>query len=139
MERKKRKSGQYLRRYSIINTANNQSKTSTKKESYENGLSKIFSSPPSHLGYKNDIESLLNELELKNDQLLNFVISSLSKIVRNKNEIKIIASYLYLMPNFIKLLKGKNKEKKEQDILKDLLNLSQSISYEKHQKDSIFF
>ena len=137
MERKKRKSGQYLRRYSIINTANNQSKTSTKKESYENGLSKIFSSPPSHLGYKNDIESLLNELELKNDQLLNFVISSLSKIVRNKNEIKIIASYLYLMPNFIKLLKGKNKEKKEQDILKDLLNLSQSISYEKHQKDSI--
>ena len=137
MEKTQRKSLKYAKRHSILKQSNNQSKSNSQKESYEIGLSKIFSSPPSHLGYTYDIESLINELELKNDQLLSYVISSLSKIVRNKNEIKIIASYLYLMPNFIKLLKGQDIDKKEQDILKDLLTLSQSISYEKHQKDTI--
>ena len=127
----------FSKKISVYRLPANQQKMSVQRESYENGLIKIFSSPPSHLGYKYDIESLINELGLKNDEILYFTISSLSKIARNKNEINIIASYLYLMPNIIKLLKGKDTDKKEQDILKDLLNLSQSMAYEKYQSDSI--
>ena len=42
------------------------------------------------------------------------------------------------MPNLIKLLKGNNESNKtEQDILKDLLNLSRSITYEKYEKNHI--
>ena len=137
MDKPLRKSYQYAKRHSIIKPSNNNSKITAQKESYEKGLSNIFSSPPSHLGYSYSIESLINELELKNEQLLNYTISSLSKIVRNKNETRIIASYLYLMPNFIKLLKGQEINKKEEDILKELLNLSQSMSYEKYQQESI--
>ena len=137
MEKSFRKSSQYAKRHSILKPTNNHSKITAQKESYEKGLSDIFSSPPSHLGYSYNIESLINELELKNDQLLNYTISSMSKIVRNKNETRIIASYLYLMPNFIKLLKGQEINKKEEDILKELLNLSQSMSYEKYQQESI--
>jgi len=87
--------------------ANLDYKVTTVGKIYEDGLNRIFSQPPSHLGYKNDIEALLNELGLKMEELLYLTISSLSKISRNKNEIKIIASYLYLMPDIIKLLKGK--------------------------------
>ena len=137
MDKPLRKSYQYAKRHSIIKPSNNNSKITAQKESYEKGLSNIFSSPPSHLGYSYSIESLINELELKNEQLLNYTISSLSKIVRNKNETRIIASYLYLMPNFIKLLKGQEINKKEEDILKELLNLSLSMSYEKYQQESI--
>ena len=137
MEKYHRKSAQFLKRTAIIKPLNNESITFAQRESYESGLSKIFSSPPSHHGYKLDIESLINELGIKNDQLLSYTLSSLSKIARNKNEIRIIASYLYLMPNFIKLLKGPYINKKEQEILKQLLYLSQSLSYEKYQKNSI--
>ena len=137
MEKKKKKSLKLSKRYSIIKPTNNLSKVSAQRESFESGLYQIFSSPPSHLGYRHDIESLINELGIKNEQFFNFVISCLSKIVRNKNDTKIIASYLYLMPNFMKLLRGYQINKKEQDILKDLLNLSLSMSYEKHQKDTI--
>ena len=127
----------FSKKISVYRLPANQQKMSVQREFYENRLIKIFSSPPSHLGYKYDIESLINELGLNNDEILYFTISSLLKIVRNKNEINIIASYLYLMPNIIKLLKGKDTDKKEQDILKDLLNLSQSMAYEKYQTDSI--
>ena len=137
MEKTKRKSAQFSKRTAIVKPLNNQSKTFAQRELYESGLMKIFSSPPSHHGYQFDIETLINELGLKNEQLLNFTLSSLSKIARNKNEIRIIASYLYLMPNFIKLLNGPYINKKDQDILKQLLYLSQSLSYEKLQKNSI--
>ena len=137
MEKKKRKSLQFSKKVSIFQSPTIQSKINAHRESYESGLSKIFASPPSHLGYQNDIESLINEIGLKNEELLYFTISSLSRIARNKNEINIIASYLYLMPNIIKLLKGTDIDKKEQDILKDLLNLSQSMAYEKYQSNSI--
>ena len=137
MEKKKRKSLQFSKKVSIFKSPTIQSRINAQRESYESGLSKIFSSPPSHLGYQNDIESLINEIGLKSEELLYFTISSLSRIARNKNEINIIASYLYLMPNIIKLLKGTDLDKKEQDILKDLLNLSQSMAYEKYQSNSI--
>ena len=125
------------RKISVIKPGNRQSKIITQREAYENGLNKIFSQPPSHLGYKNDIEALLNELGIKMEELLYLTISSLSRISRNKNEIKIIASYLYLMPDIIKLLKGKDMKKKEQLILKDLISLSESMTYEKYQKNFI--
>ena len=137
MEKKKRRSLQFSKKISMFKSPSLQSKLKAQRELYENGLAKIFSSPPSHLGYKSDIEALMNEIGLKNDELLYFTILSLSKIARNKNEIDIIASYLYLMPDFIKLLIGKDVDKKEQDILKDLLNLSQSITYEKYSSNSI--
>jgi hypothetical protein len=137
MEKKKRRSLQFSKKISMFKSPLIQSKLKAQRELYENGLTKIFSSPPSHLGYKSDIEALLNEIGLKNDELLYFTILSLSKIARNKDEIDIIASYLYLMPDFIKLLIGKDVDKKEQDILKDLLNLSQSMAYEKYSSNSI--
>ena len=136
MEKSQRRS-MTKRKISMIKTGNRQSIIITQREAYENGLNKIFSQPPSHLGYKSDIEALLNELGLKMDELLYLAISSLSKISRNKNEIKIIASYLYLMPDIIKLLKGKDMKKKEQLILKDLISLSESMTYEKYQKNFI--
>ena len=136
MEKSKRKSVT-KRKISVIKPGNRQSKIITQREAYENGLNKIFSQPPSHLGYKNDIEALLNELGIKMEELLYLTISSLSRISRNKNEIKIIASYLYLMPDIIKLLKGKDMKKKEQLILKDLISLSESMTYEKYQKNFI--
>ena len=136
MEKSHRKS-LTKRKISVIKPGNRQSKIITQREAYEDGLNRIFSQPPSHLGYKNDIEALLNELGIKMEELLYLTISSLSKISRNKNEIKIIASYLYLMPDIIKLLKGKDMKKKEQLILKDLISLSESMSYEKYQKNFI--
>ena len=137
MDKKHLKSVQYLKKHSTLNSSYSQSNNIIHKEPFENGLSKIFSSPPALSGYIGCIESLINELGLKNEQHLNFTISSLSKLVRNKNETKIIASYLYLMPDFIKLLRKQEIDKNEQDILKDLLNLAQSIAYEKCEKNTI--
>ena len=93
MEKSQRKSV-IKRKISLIKAGKRQSKIITQREAYENGLNRIFSQPPSHLGYRNDIEALLNELGIKMDELLYLTISSLSKISRNKNEIKIIASYI---------------------------------------------
>ena len=138
MEKNNRKSKSYnKKKISILKSGNRQSKIITQKEALENGITRIFSSPPSHLGYKNDIESLLNELGIKMEELLYLTISSLSKVARTTNEIKIIASYLYLMPDIIKLIKGKDLKKKEQHILKDIINLSESMTYEKYQKNFI--
>ena len=107
------------------------------KALFEKGLSKIFSKEPSNFGYKFDIENLINEIVLRNEDFLYFTLMSLSKIVRNKNDTRIISSYLFSMPNLIKLLKGNNNDKKEQDIMKDLLYLSKYITYEKHEENEI--
>ena len=121
-----------------LNNSNKEIRVIPQKNNFEHGISKIFSKPPSHLGYKEDIENLINDISLKEEDFLNLTILSLSKIVRNKNDSRIIASYLFSMPNLIKLLKGnENNNKTEQDILKDLLNLSKSITYEKCEKDHI--
>ena len=100
-------------------------------------LETLFDNPPSNLGYKSDIESILNELGIKKEHLLKMSINSLSKTVRNKQEIKIIASYLFFMQDFLKLLKAKGNSEKEQILLKDLLTLSEAMLYEKHKKNTV--
>ena len=107
------------------------------KNLFENGIAKIFSKEPSHLGYKEDIDNLINDIGLKEEDFLYLTILSLAKIVRNKNDQRIISSYLYSMPNFIKLVKGNNNVKTEQEIMKVLLSLSRSITYEKVEKNHI--
>ena len=121
-----------------LNNSSKEIRVIPQKNNFENGISKIFSKEPSHSGYKGDIENLINDIGFKEEDFLNLTIVSLSKIVRNKNDSRIIASYLFSMPNLIKLLKGNdNNNKTEQDILKDLLNLSKSITYEKFERDHI--
>ena len=100
-------------------------------------LETLFDNPPSNLGYKSDIESILNELGITKEHLLKMTINSLSKTVRNKQEIKIIASYLFFMQDFLKLLKAKGNSEKEQILLKDLLTLSEAMIYEKQKKNTV--
>ena len=100
-------------------------------------LDTLFDNPPSNLGYKSDIESILNELGITKEHLLKMSVNSLSKTVRNKQEIKIIASYLFFMQDFLKLLKAKGNSEKEQILLKDLLTLSEAMQYEKHKKNTV--
>jgi hypothetical protein len=100
-------------------------------------LETLFDNPPSNLGYKSDIESILNELGITKEYLLKMSINSLSKTIRNKQEIKIIASYLFFMQDFLKLLKAKGNSEKEQILLKDLLTLSEAMIYEKQKKNTV--
>ena len=121
-----------------LNLSDKELRVIPQKNNFENGIAKIFSKEPSHLGYKEDVDNLINDIGLKEEDFLYLTISSLEKIVRNKNDTRIITSYLFSMPNLIKLLKGNNESNKtEQDILKDLLNLSRSITYEKYEKNHI--
>jgi hypothetical protein len=121
-----------------LNLSDKELRVIPQKNNFENGIAKIFSEEPSHLGYKEDVDNLINDIGLKEEDFLYLTISSLEKIVRNKNDTRIITSYLFSMPNLIKLLKGNNESNKtEQDILKDLLNLSRSITYEKYEKNHI--
>ena len=103
----------------------------------EKGLARIFSGPPTLNGYKNNITSLLNTIGMPVKDLLKLVIYSLSKLSRKPNEINIITSYLFLMNDFMKLMREKDQTKKEQHILKDLLSLSSSIQYKKYLKNNI--
>lgn len=100
-------------------------------------LENLFDNPPSNLGYRSDIESILNELGITKEHLLKMSVNSLSKTVRNKQEIKIIASYLFFMQDFLKLLKAKGNSEKEQILLKDLLTLSEAVVYEKQKKNAV--
>jgi len=123
-----------------LNLSDKELRVIPQKNIFETGIAKIFSKEPSHLGYKEDVDNLINDIGLKEEDFLYLAISSLEKIVRNKNDTRIITSYLFSMQNLIKLLKGNNESNKtEQDILKDLLNLSRSITYEKYQKNHIIF
>ena len=107
------------------------------KQLYNKKLEQLFSHPPSSFGYKSDIESIMNELALTKDQLFRMVINSLSRTSRTNPEIRIIASYLFLMQDFLKLLKAKNPEQKENVLLKDLLTLAENVDYEKSSKDTV--
>ena len=109
----------------------------TLKDFFNERLEKLFDSAPSKFGYKTDIESLLNDLGITKEQLLQMTINSLSKTVRNKQEIKTIASYLFFMQDFLKLIKAKGVSEKETILLKDLLTLSEAMIYEKQQKDTV--
>ena len=129
--------------HSIINKTKlalkffSKSERHTLKDFFNERLEKLFDSAPSKFGYKTDIESLLNDLGITKEQLLQMTINSLSKTVRNKQEIKIIASYLFFMQDFLKLIKAKGVSEKETILLKDLLTLSDSMIYEKQQKDTV--
>ena len=107
------------------------------KQIYNEKLEKLFSHPPSTFGYKSDIESIMNELALTKEQLFRMVINSLSRTSRTNPEIRIIASYLFLMQDFLKLLKAKNPEQRENVLLKDLLTLAENVDYEKSSKDTV--
>ena len=108
------------------------------KSIFEREITKIFSKGPSHLGYKGDINNLISDIGLNEEDFLYLTILSLGKIVRNKNDTRIITSYLYSMNNLINFLKESNdKNKTDQEILKDLLNLSKTITYEKYDKNHI--
>ena len=58
-------------------------------------LCQLFSSSSSLMGYKQDIDSLLNDLHLNKNDLFKFVKEFLSKSTKKENEIRIIASYLF--------------------------------------------
>ena len=107
------------------------------KKTYSEKLEDLFSHPPSNFGYKSDIEMMMNDLSLKKEQLFRMVITSLGRSTRTKSEVRVIASYLFLMQDFLKLLKAKNPEQKENLILKDLLTLAENVDYEKNQKDTV--
>ena len=108
------------------------------KNIYSDKLAKLYSKPPSNFGYKSDIEGMMNQLSLTKEQLLGIVINSLQRSSRTKPEIRVISSYLFLMQDFLKLLKAKTPEKKENLLLKDLLILGENIEYEKVQKNTVF-
>ena len=99
------------------------------KESLLNHLNKIFSNPPSAHGYKHDIEALLTELNIEENIYFDIIIQCLSKETRDREELNLITSYLFFMQEFIKLLKDKESNKKENQLLNELLNLSASIYY----------
>ena len=113
------------------------SEKSEVKKVYSEKLEKLFSHPPSNFGYKSDIESIMDELALSKEQLFRMVINSLSRSSRTNPEIRIIASYLFLMQDLLKLLKAKGPEKRENLLLKDLLTLAENVDYEKSQKDTV--
>ena len=107
------------------------------KEALIKSLNKIFSNPPSSHGYKHDIEVCLNELYIDEEAYFEIITDCLSKETRNKDELNLITSYLFFMQEFIKLLKGKESSKKENQLLNELLNLSASIYYLKMPKDVV--
>ena len=109
----------------------------TLKDFFNDKLEKLFDSAPSNFGYKADIEALLIDLGITKEHLLQMVINCLSKSVRNKQEIKTIASYLFFMQDFLKLIKAKGVSEKETILLKDLLTLSEAMIYEKQQKNTV--
>lgn len=100
-------------------------------------LNKLFSNPPSSYGYRHDIEMLLNELYIDDNNYFKIVIDCFLKENRNKDEIKIIASYLLFMQEFVKVLSDKEVKKKETEILSNLINLSVSIFYLKIPKNVV--
>ena len=121
----------------LVNNSKKDLRVIQHKDLFINGLKKIFSKEPSALGYKNDIEKLINETDIKDEDFLYLTELSLLKIARSKDDIRIISSYLYSMPNLIKLLKGNDIEKKEQDIMKDLFYLSKCIIHQKFSENHI--
>ena len=136
MEKNKGEFIQSPKIFPLLKLSGNTSALNSKKNLYKIRLSKIFSSPQSHLGYKSDIESLINELDLHDNEILDFTIKSISKSVRRKSDINIITSYLYLLPEIRQLL-NEDINKNKKDILNDLLTLSKSIGYEKYQPNTI--
>ena len=111
--------------------------TMKEKEQLMNSLNIMFNNNPSTYGYKHDIEELLKDLEIKEDEFFTVVLESFTKENRNNEDLIFIASYLFFMQEFIKLLKAKESYKKEKKLLNYLMHLSSEIFYEKMQKNMI--
>ena len=95
-------------------------KNITKKNAFEDEredlisfLNKLFSNPPSSYGYKHDIEVYLNEEYINDQMYFNFIIDSLTKESRNKEDLNLITSYLFFMQEFIRLLNGIHTRKRK--------------------------
>ena len=115
---------------------------SLKKRELDDHLLRLFSSQPSLIGYKYDIESLLNDLHINKEDLFNIVLEFLSKSTKKENEIRIIASYLFSMQGLTNLLLksinlDEDKHNKEKLLLDNLLVLGSRLVYEKFPKNHI--
>ena len=126
-------------RYSSIplTSANFDKETAVVKEVFGEKLEQIFSGSPPNSGYKNEIENIVNELAISPELFLKLIIACMTKTVRTNLEKKIITSYLFFMQDFVKLMRAKAISGKEIYVYKDLLNLSESIFYEKQLKNSV--
>ncbi len=127
-----------------INPLSSESKKNNplKRKKFEESLDNIFSFPPSNLGYKVDIEFLLEDLEISKDEFLEMTISSLSKTIKKDEDIKVISSYLFFMPGFMKLItKGREqkeiKKEEEQNLLKTLFYLAETLTLMKCQSKTV--
>ena len=112
------------------------------KRELDEKLSKLFSSPSSLLGYKFDVESLLNDLHINKEVLLKIVLEFLSKSMKNENEQRIIAAYLFSMQGLINLLLktinlDEDKFNQEKKLLNNLLVLGSALVHEKYPKNYI--
>ena len=112
------------------------------KNELDDKLTKLFSSESSLMGYKYDIEYILNELYIKKEDLLNIVLEFLSKSNKKEDEIRIIASYLFSMQGLTNLLLKTinldvNKINKEKHLLNNLLVLGSTLVYEKFPKNYV--
>ena len=120
-----------------MNISDKEKRIIPRRKSFEKGLAKLFTKKPTNLSFKNELENLTSDLGISNEDFLYLTILSLSKINRNDDDCRMISSYLLSMPNFFKFLKGNNNERTEQEIFKDIINLSKSIMYEKYEKNHI--
>ena len=110
------------------------------KKELDEKLSKLFSAQPSMVGYRQDIDSLLNDLHLSKENLFKIVLEFLSKSIRKESEVRIIVSYLFSMQGLTNLLlKTINPDirSKDKNLLNNLFALSRTLAYEKFPKDYI--
>lgn len=92
------------------------------------------------VGYRQDIDSLLNDLHLSKENLFKIVLEFLSKSIRKESEVRIIVSYLFSMQGLTNLLlKTINPDirSKDKNLLNNLFALSRTLAYEKFPKDYI--
>ena len=110
------------------------------KKELDEKLTKLFSAQPSLVGYRQDIDSLLNDLHLSKENLFKIVLEFLSKSIRKESEVRIIVSYLFSMQGLTNLLlKTISPETNDRDknLLNNLFALSRTLAYEKFPKDYI--
>ena len=110
------------------------------KKELDEKLTKLFSSQPSLVGYRQDIDSLLNDLHLSKENLFKIVLEFLSKSIRKESEVRIIVSYLFSMQGLTNLLLktiSPDINNKDKNLLNNLFALSRTLAYEKFPKDYI--
>ena len=81
------------------NNITNKNAFEDEREDLINFLNKLFSNPPSSYGYKHDIEVYLNDVYINNQIYFNFIVDSLTKETRNKEDLNLITSYLFFINN----------------------------------------